>query len=328
MPRQRRRTPTVCHAIVTTHTDRHLGRVLHALARQTKPVQSVVVTCDTDSDTIADVVRKASATHNLDITLVRRPHQGQSRSAQVRNNGVRALQKRSLQDDSLLLFLDGDIVLTPDAVARHLQLAQKADVIVGFRYDLTDEQTGLFNDNALDLAQLPVEPEPEQIAAIAARDARYKRQLIMRKLRLAKPHKPKLLSAHFSVTASAYAAVNGFDEAFVNYGQEDDDLGRRLYRWGAKPAVAVAAIHAFHLYHTTRAPEKFEDQPNAATLKQKRFKVRCEKGLENHAEQPKPKLGRFLNGQPADPTEPVYSRSTSAPPTPGPPPAPSPVARR
>lgn len=301
----------VCHAVVTTHTDRHLRRVLHALAKQTHPVQAVVVTCDTDDDAIADVVRKASADFGLDITLVRRPHQGESRSAQVRNNGVRALQKRSLQDDALLLFLDGDIVLTPDAVTRHLKIAQTADVIVGFRFDLTEEQTALFRDDALDRGELPVEPEPEQIAAVASRDARYKRQLIARKLRLAKAHKPKLLSAHFSVTAGAYANVNGFDETFVNYGQEDDDLGRRLYRAGAKPAVAIADIHAFHLYHPTRAPDKFEDQPNAAALKSRKFKARCEKGLENHADQPKPKLGRYVNGQPADPTEPVYSRTAA-----------------
>jgi len=201
------------------------------------------------------------------------------------------------------------MVPLPDAIARHAARADAHDLVLAHRIDLTEEQTRLLDPQDLARGRVLVEPTPEQADALAHRHQRLARQLALRPLRplrMAKAHKPKLLSAHFSVTLDRYRRVNGFDESFVGYGQEDDDLGARLMRSGARVCVAVADIPALHLHHETRAPGDFHDSPNAARLRRRR-PVRCELGLESPAEQPTPTVRRFDAGAEADPTDPFYA---------------------
>src|SRR5262249_14191985 len=141
--------------------------------------------------------------------------------------------------------------------------AARARTVVAFRHDLTADQTGALTPEHFARGELP-QVSADQESRLRERDRRYRRQLLLRRLGLGKDHKPKLLSANFSTPWPHYREINGFDETYVGYGQEDDDLGRRLYRAGGLPVVAVAAIPVYHLYHDTRAPGKWEESPNAA----------------------------------------------------------------
>lgn len=270
-------------AIVTTHTTRHLRRCLLGVAVQRRKPDRVVVTCDGDGADLRDAVAAAAAEFGLPITLVRRAHAGVSRSGQVRNNAVRALAADSPSGDALLVFLDGDICPAPGCFAAHEERARAADLVLGFRLDLTEQQTEAFDESALRAGDDPAPIEPQQSADLAAREKRYRRALLLRRFGLGKPHKPKLLSANFAVRLRSLLRVNGFDELYEQYGQEDDDLGRRLYGTGVRPALAITAARAYHLWHPTRAPGDWNDSPNAARFA-RGGPVRCVQGIEN----PKP----------------------------------------
>lgn len=295
--------------LIPTHTTRHLALCLASLRHQVTPPAAVVVTCDNDDPAIAallDEVWPATARTLAQRTGQEprlyhafRPTLGQARLNQVRNNGIRTLmQAGALRDQDLLVVCDGDTMLEPLALRKHLDLAADgADVTVCYRIELTEEQTPTVSMDEVAGSREVFEKmidrfaTPEVINDLASRQRRYARALRTRELlewtRLTKPHKPKILGGHHAVRASALRAVNGFDERFGGYRFNDDDLGRRLYAHRPRFSVRIAIdqITAVHLWHPIRAPMRLQDAPGYDLFRQP-WQVRAQQGLDNPREQP------------------------------------------
>jgi len=274
--------------ILVTHTPDRLRRTFLALACQTTPPASITLSCDSDDDEIRAEAQRACDEFGLDLMLVLRAHAGVSRSAQARNNAVRALLEQRPASDALLVFLDADCVPEPDLVRKHLDMGGRGLAVLAHRYELTEAQTESFDEDALRRGGWPARPTDAQTESLARRARRLRRQARMRRWGLAKAHKPKLLSANFSVALADYLRVNGFDETYEGWGQEDDDLGRRLYQAGVRPVIGVDRIAAFHQHHPTRAPRAWDEGPNAARLRE-RAASRCARGVENPIPQAPPR---------------------------------------
>lgn len=293
------------HVVLTTHTTLHLRRCLQGFAAQTRRADSITLSCDVDSTEIRELVVRASGELGLDILLVQRRHTGKARCAQVRNNGVRALMASAPAPErsSRLIFLDADTVPGPRAVEQHERLGDMGGgpprIVSTYRVNLTPEQTEAFDDQAFTISAEPVALLPEQSRELEVRQARYRRQAMWRRLGLGKAHKPRLIGGHFSVPLEAYLAVNGVDEAYEGYGQEDDDFTRRLYRAGYQPVVCVQEILVYHLYHPTRAPAAWDSAPGVMRFRQA-TPVRCELGLDRPAPQDEPRVSMCSGGRAID----------------------------
>ena len=274
--------------IVPTHTTRHLRRTLLGIAHQSRKPDAVVVSCDHDGEDLRSLSHACAREFQLPITLVQRPFAGIARSGQVRNNAVRAILdslSRATDPRALLVFFDGDTIPAHNCLETHEQLARKASrFVIGFRLDLSPEQTEQISESAIAQGCDPIAPTPQQLELLARRESRYRKQLWLKRLGLGKPHKPKVLSANFSVPLADYVAINGFDERFEGYGQEDDDLGRRLYQRGIRPTLGLTACRVFHQYHPTRAPGDWHDSPLVRMLHAP-APTRCELGLDHPRDQ-------------------------------------------
>ena len=99
-----------------------------------------------------------------------------------------------------------------------------------------------------------------------------------------------------AVTLAAILKVNGFDEEFIGWGQEDDDLGRRLHASGASAGIVVAEAVVFHQWHPTGAPGVWGDSAGVERFK-RRLPFSCARGIENPVDQPAPVLRRFEDGR-------------------------------
>jgi GT2 family glycosyltransferase len=302
------------HLLIATHTTRHLEACLSSIAAQESAPDTVVVTCDDDQPAIRELVervwprvsvalvRRGAADAPPPLGLVMRPHAGEPRLNQVRNNGLRAIVEFGARDRDLVVVIDGDMVLSPRAISRHRALAAGAeaggaDVVVPFRVNLDALRTARIDGAAFlsEPASWPAELtlSAEDEGSLAARDRRYRRQLLMRRVAswLTKPHKPKLLGGHHAVRLAALTSVNGYDEQFVGYGYDDDDLARRLHGLGGlRWAVAVRDIPAFHLWHPTRAPARPTDSPGFARFAAGGLPVRCVRGLGSPRDQAPPSV--------------------------------------
>ncbi len=301
------------HLVVSTHTTRHLGACLGALALQTRLPDSVTVTCDTDDESIGALLRSiwpkviAKVRDRAEINppplfQVFREHQGEPRLNQVRNNGLRALDGAGMLEDSdLIVVIDGDILLEEHAIARHAVLAAKgAEFILPFRINLTKQMTlgiseaSLLGAQALGGNFVRSLATVDDLSTLRRRAGRYRRQLAARRLprwlKLVKAHKPKPLGGHHALTVAVMRKINGYDEGYVGYGYDDDDLGRRLHTLPRRPVVAIAVeqILAFHLHHPTRAPASPTNAPGYARFIAPGWSSYAEHGWQNPAFQPVP----------------------------------------
>ncbi len=282
--------------MITTHTTRHLRRSLLGVASESPRPARVLISCDVREDSIRSLVADCSAEFSLDLTLIDRPHQNQCRLSQVRNNALRAAIQLGAGDDELMAFLDGDCSPAPDHAARLAAIPASASLVCAHRVELTPEQTEAFDEDAVRERRPPAPLTPEQIAALEQRHARSRRQALLRRIGLAKGHKPKILGANFAVRLSLARLINGFDEAFTEWGAEDDDFSRRAYAAGARPHVGVRDIIVYHQFHPTRAPGRWADAPGVERFKSN-APTRCAAGLVNPMDQPTPVVRAYRAGQ-------------------------------
>lgn len=281
------------HAVIITHTDRLLEHVLLGAATQTLPARQIVISVDGDDPAIGTSVQRVANRVGRSMTLVTRPHQGEARSGQVRNNAVRALAGvPGVNPADRVLVLDGDTIPSKGCFEAHERIGGLRHTVLGLRYMLSESQSSTIDADALLAGRPPCDLTSGQERLLRTLSRRWRRNLWLRKLRIIKSHKPQLISCHFSCILQAWIDVNGFDEAYAGYGFEDDDFGRRLYKAGFPPRLAYLEATAWHQYHPTRAGLRVRDYPNFEQFQQP-WTVRCEHGLEHCLPQPAPIVQRI-----------------------------------
>lgn len=266
-------------SVVTTIYNRpeHLRLLVASLAAQTRRPDEIVVADDGSDAATVTAMRRCLADCGIAVQVVRQEKDGY-RLAAARNRAIRAAT------GDVLLFLDCDLALLPDAVAVHAQRAAPRRLLCGHRALLDEAATAAL------LANPSAPPAAEWERVWAAADRRelqeaarlFARHAALRRWHLARPHKPKLLGCHFSLFRKDVYRVNGFDENFVGWGYEDDDFARRLYKAGVKPFSVIPEARALHLWHPSLAPPalaRHRDRPNRAYFRRWRVPAYCQNGL-------------------------------------------------
>jgi GT2 family glycosyltransferase len=263
--------------IITTYQrPKHLERSLASLALQrgVEGLFEVVVADDGSQDRTHDVVHQFARSADFPVKLTTHPHLDY-RVAMCRNDGARA------SCGQYLLFSDGDCVFPPEHLATHLRLRKPGVVMAGNSYRLTRQAT-----ERIDLAGIAAGAF-EDFVTPAERRRLFRLWLKNKYYQLvAHPSKPKLNACDFGIWREDYERVNGFDEGFVGWGCEDDDLGKRLRRAGVRVETILRHTHVYHLWHPLDPthPGVWREGANVGRLLSQR-PIRCQRGLV-HDEQP------------------------------------------
>ena len=95
------------------------------------------------------------------------------------------------------------------------------------------------------------------------------------------PTKPRLAGGDFGVWRDDFERVNGFDERFVGWGQEDDDLGLRLRAAGVRLETILGQTHSLHVWHQTdaTATPRWRDGVNVGYFNRRGRLTACRRGL-------------------------------------------------
>lgn len=206
-----------------------LERVVAGLAVQDHPAELTEVVVADDGSTEDVAAALAPWQDRLDLTVVRREHEGYG-AGQARNLGARTAT------GDVVLFVDADCLPARSLVRRHAAWHELADnlVVVGARHDLdTSEVTATAiaeGDHVVDAGD---GSRPSDW-----RDLFYRRTA---QLEVGDEAYRAVVSNNLSVTRSQFLAVGGFSEDFVRWGGEDTELGWRLQRAGC---FIVADDHA------------------------------------------------------------------------------------
>jgi glycosyltransferase involved in cell wall biosynthesis len=208
--------------VIPTHKRRgYVVDTVTSLRGQTLPSDAfeVVVVCDGDFDGTEAALAELVTPFPLKVVV-----QSQSGAASARNRGV------AQSKGDVVVFLDDDILATPELLAEHLeaQTGHRARVVVGrLLPDPTVRPKGwsLWEQHRFDRRYAVID------SGLSVVDGR------------------KFYSGNVSVGRAAFEAVGGFDTTYQR--AEDIELGYRLQGWGAdlvfngRAACVHRGVHGF-----------------------------------------------------------------------------------
>jgi len=264
--------PEVSLIVNTFDKPRHLELVLESIALQEgcDGAMELIVADDGSAEPTVEIVRAFARRVPFPVAFTTEPHDG-FRLARVRNRGAALARGRTL------LFLDGDSILPSDHVAAHLARrrpgwAQLGDVARLSESNSRDLQPATLA--GIDLDELVAGDEFRRLAR-RHRKARWQN-------RCRHPSKPRLAGGNFAVWRSDYLRVNGSDERFNGWGQEDDDLGLRLRAAGVRLESILDRTCSYHVWHPSdpSATPRWRDGVNVPYFLRRGRLTRCRAGLE------------------------------------------------
>ncbi len=263
--------PDISLIVNTFQKPRHLSLVLGSIALQ-QGVEGrfeVVVADDGSDGTTVEIVSDFARRSPFPVTFTTEPHDG-FRLARVRNRGAR------LATGDTLLFLDGDSVLPPDHVATHLNARKPGLAMLGDVIRLSEAASRDLAPADLATTDLRRIAPAAELSRLARR---HRKSVFQNWLR--HPSKPRLAGGNFAVWRDDYSRVNGSDERFLGWGQEDDDLGLRLRGAGVGLASIIDRTFTYHVWHPSdpSATPRWRDGVNVPYFLRRGRLTRCRRGL-------------------------------------------------
>lgn len=258
--------------VATYRRPEHLRRSLLSLAMQ-RGVEGqfeLVVTDDGSTDETPEVVAEFARSVPFSVQFVTQQHKG-FRAARVRNNGVR------FSTAPYLVFVDSDCVLAPNHLRQHMRARRPGVARSGDSYRLDEATTRLIDEQAIATGAfrnwVPTN-ERWRLLHKWIKDGCYSA--------LQHSDKPRILAGNLALWRSDFERVNGFDEQFVGWGCEDDDLNHRLRQAGIRVASILGYTRAYHLWHppVPTQPVDWANGPNVGYLHRPGKPARCAVGLD------------------------------------------------
>jgi glycosyltransferase involved in cell wall biosynthesis len=260
--------------IVTSYNRPELVRqALASLGSQSLLPDEVVIADDGSSADIAGILRDSAPGLRFGLKGVTHADLG-FRLARSRNNGAR------VASGDLLVFTDQDIVFTKDYLRTIADNARKGEFLVSFPVRLSEADSLKVTGEVIKNCAFEEIVTGEYLKPVAKQ---YRKDLFYRlihKIGL-RPIGPKLRGGVCAIWKDDFVAVNGYDEMYRGWGNEDDDLGWRLYRYGVKGRNVTTVEVPIHLWHPTNSGGT---RPNREYYKKRIAEIRkgdyrCEYGI-------------------------------------------------
>jgi glycosyltransferase involved in cell wall biosynthesis len=263
--------PEIAILVSTFERPRHLRRVLASIAAQrgVRQALEVVVTDDGSRDRTPRLVQEFAASVQFPVHFTTHPHEA-FHIARCRNEGV------SVTTAPYLLFLDGDCMIPPDHVQKHLDRRRDGSAMAGYPIYLDEQISDQITEEQIAEASYVRHVTAGQRLGMRWRHVRGTLAWLARDRQ-----RPKLLGGNLGIARSDYERINGYDENYRGWGCEDDDLRLRLCAAGVKIASIAWWTHTYHLWHpkTPTAPTTWRAGANVEYFRRPLRLTRCLAGM-------------------------------------------------
>jgi glycosyltransferase involved in cell wall biosynthesis len=260
-------TPEISVVMCTFERPAHLALALAGYLRQTGGVPiELIVADDGSGPETAAVVRRFAERAPFRVEHVWHAHEGHRRTA-ILNQGVARARAEQV------LFTDGDCVPAADLVAVHRREREPGRLLIGGYVRIRPE----IGDHADERWVLDGRHErllgPRERLLLLRRHAKNLWQIRTRRRR--RPHN---LGLNMSLARADLLRVNGYDENYRGWGNEDGDLRERLKRVGVWPKSIWTKAVVFHLDHPVD-PTRKDRARNLAYSRRPEIPVFAEQGI-------------------------------------------------
>ena len=224
------RLPSVSVIVATYERAQHVARLISDLKAQKDAPPFEIFICD-DGSCNETLQSLESTCRTLGATLLTQEKRG-FRAASARNMGIRKARHE------IAAFLDDDLRVLPNFLREHSKVHSQASgsiALIGPRLNVPKR--------LMVVETVALEPLIKIIKD--DREKKYEFSFKDNRLRNARCPWKVFYTCNSSVCLRDLRAIGGFDESFVGYGLEDNELAYRLFKLGIE-FVSSDKIPVFH----------------------------------------------------------------------------------
>lgn len=250
----------------------YLKCCLDTLKNCTDDFDEVVISDDGSNKIVVNEVKKYVEDYPFPIVYAWHQRKGARRAA-CRNNGIRHAS------GDYLIFLDADFAVLPDAIKSHVDAAKPGWFAAGRCKYTTEEQIKCMLSERLSAEFLEKIYAELSDAPISKEHREFIRYGVLRKLRLASVRK-QTFGGHFSIFKKDIESVNGYDENYIGWGGEDQDIAMRLVMAGFRGTSVIKSARILHLWHPKDMGDKhWREGKNIEYFFREKINIYCDNGL-------------------------------------------------
>ena len=267
--------------VATYNRPRYLKLSVMSLAAGTILPSEVLIADDGSTSETHDAINelRESLRQAFPLIHVRQEHTG-CRKQKIVNEAVR----QSTGD--YLIFIDGDCIVHREFMQAHVTMNDPDAILAGQRVQIGKELT----EDILAHQLLMNRMTPTMLLDFMRRKSHHSQESIVVKNALLRKlfRKDRVKSANSvigcncSLYKKLFLDINGYDEDFCGFGDEDADLGVRILNQGKKITSVRNLAIVFHLYHTGTWSMTTDQFKINAEIKRRRIENReavCRNGI-------------------------------------------------
>jgi len=255
--------------IITTYNwPAALDLTLQSAARQSMLPAEIIVADDGSGPETEEVVARWQQRLKTPLLHLWQSDDG-FRLARSRNRAIAAAR------GEYMIIVDGDMILHRHFIADHVRAARHGCFIQGVRL-LTGSTTAarMLNQGLLDLGFFATD--------IKRRRHTVRSLLLSRMVFGRRTGQRAIRGCNQAYWKSDLVRVNGFNEAFVGWGREDNEIAARLYNAGILRRNLKFQALAIHLHHPLRHGQMGERNDAILRSTIEEGKAWCPLGLSQH----------------------------------------------
>ena len=229
----------------------HLRALFLCLLRQKKQADELIITDDGSSQKVLDFIGDLIPEAKFKVKHIYQEDKG-FRKTRALNNGV------INSEGELLVFCDQDLIFGEEYIEYMEKNIKKGCFLLCRPISVNEKEknTILEKIESSNKYEDLLKPLPTHYLVSVNKTLRTDRKRrILNILKLSK-RGIKLVGMSYAVMKSDYLKVNGYDENYNGWGEEDDDFGNRLYVAGIKGKELKTPNMQIHLWHYSDPTKK------------------------------------------------------------------------
>lgn len=261
----------------------YLKNLLICLMNQSIQVDELIIADDGSKEKVRDFINEMIPQCKFKIKHVYQEDKG-FRLAKSRNNAVRA------SEGDILVFLDQDCIFSPTLIENVIKNLKKACFIpLKVVWSSEEEKNKIQSliEGQESYKEVVNVIEKSKIKKLYKSHKLAKMKNIKYMIGL-KDRGTNIVGAAFVFNKEDYIKINGFDEEYINWGKEDDDISWRAYKSGLKSKLLYLEEPIIHMYHysdPTKGGDMNEELFNKKKALLNKDNFRCKYGYDNSLDQ-------------------------------------------